>query len=77
MTCCDDMPQAVKCHLFFYADDTCLTFQHENVKETEGQLNLNFSSLCDWFIGNKLSIHLGEDKTKFILFGTKLNIKRA
>ena len=39
--------------------------------------NLNFSSLFDWFINNKLSIHLGEDKTKSILFKTKLNIKRA
>ena len=38
---------------------------------------MNFSSLCDWFIDNKLSIHLGEDKTKSILFGTKLNIKQA
>ena len=71
------MPQAVKCELFLYTDDTCLTFQHENVKEIEDQLNLNFSRLCDWFIDNKLSIHLGEDKTKSILFGTKLNIKWA
>ena len=29
------------------------------------------------FIDNKLSIHLGEGKTNFVLFGTKLNIKRA
>ena len=63
--------------LFFFAGDTYLTFQHENKKEIEDQLNLNFSRLCDWFIDNKLSIHLGEDKTKSILFGTKLNIKRA
>ena len=35
----DDMPQAVKCDLFLYVDDTCLTFQHENVKEIEDQLN--------------------------------------
>ena len=28
-------------------------------------------------INNKLSIHLGKDKTKFIPFGTKLNMKRA
>ena len=67
----------MKCDLFLYANDTCLTFQHENVKETEDQLNLNFCSLFVWFINNKLSIHLGEDKTKSILFGTKLNIKRA
>ena len=72
-----DMPQAVKCDLFLYADDTCLTFQHENVEEIEDQLNLNFSSLCGWFIGNKLSIHLGEDKTRSMPFGTKIKIKRA
>ena len=28
----NDMSQAVKCDLLLYADDTCLTFQHENVK---------------------------------------------
>ena len=27
-----------------------------------------FSSLCEWFIDNKLPIHFGEDKTKSILF---------
>ena len=71
------MPQVVKCDFFLYPDDTCLTFQLENVEEIEDQLNLNFSSLCDWFIDNKLSIDLGNCKTKSILFGTKLNIKRA
>ena len=38
---------------------------------------LNFSSLCDWFMDNKYSIRLHKDKTKSILFGTKLNIKQA
>ena len=71
------MLQAVKYDLFLYADDRCLTFQRENLKEIEDQLNLNFSSVCDWCINNKLSIHLGKDKTKSVLFGTKLNIKRA
>ena len=71
------MLQAVKYDLFLYADDRCLTFQRENLKEIEDQLNLNFSSVCDWCINNKLSIHLGKDKTESILFGTKLNIKRA
>ena len=73
----NDLPQAVKCDLFLYVDDTYLTFQHENVKEIEDQLNLIFSSLFDWFIDNKLSIHLGEDTNNSILFGTKFNIKRA
>ena len=73
MTC----PKVVKCELFLYADDTCLTFQHENVKEIKDQLNLNLSSLCDWFIDYTLSIHLIEDKTNSILFGTKFSIKQA
>ena len=71
------MLHTVKCGLFLYAADTCLTFQHEKVKEIEDQLNLTFSSLCDWFIEKKLSIHLGKDKTKSIHFGTKPNITRA
>ena len=29
---------------------------------------MDFSSLCQWFIDNKMSIHFGEDKTKSILF---------
>ena len=48
--------------------------QLENVKEIEDQMNLNFSSLCDWFIDNKLSIHLGEDKTKSIFFELNLTL---
>ena len=44
---------------------------------TESQYQHGFSSLCGWIIDNKLSIHLGEHKTKSILFGTKLNIKQA
>ena len=71
------MSQAVKCDLFLYADDACLTFQHGSVKEIEDELNLNFSSLWNWFIDNNISAHLGEDKTKSIIFGTKFNIKRA
>ena len=46
-------------------------------KEIEDQLNLNFPGLCDWFIDIRSNIHLGEEKTNPILFGTKFNIKRA
>ena len=38
---------------------------------------MNFSSLCDWFIDNKLRIHLDEDKTQPFSFGTKFKIKRV
>ena len=36
----NDMPMAVKCNLFLYADDTYLVFQSKNVKDIEKQLNV-------------------------------------
>ena len=47
---------------------TCIFYQHEDVHKIENVLNKEFSSLCKWFIGNKLSLHFGEDKTKSIPF---------
>ena len=38
-------------------------------------LNKEFSSLCQWFIDSKLSIHFGEDKTKYILFSKTRGLK--
>ena len=73
----DDIPQAVKCDILLYADDTCLLFQHKNIKLIEPELNKNFADLCEWFVENRLSIHFGEDKTKSILFGSKYKIKKA
>ena len=67
----NDMKQAVYSDLSLYADDSCLLFQHKNVTETEKHLSNDFSNLCEWFLDNKLSIHFGEDKTKFILFVSK------
>ena len=67
--------QAVKTDLVLYADDTCLMYTGKDIKTIEEQLNTDFSSLCDWFIDNKLSVHFGEEKTKSILFGTKRQLK--
>ena len=61
----------------FIRRDTCLIFQHSDINEIEIQLNKNFSSIYDWFVDNKLSIHFGEDKTKSILFSSKSKIKKA
>ena len=49
--------------------------QHRDVKGIEKQLNKDFENICDWFVDNKLSIHFGEDKTKFILFANKRKSK--
>ena len=67
----NDMPQAVKSDILLYADDTCLIYTGKDIKTIEEQLNTDFSSLCDWFIDSKLSVHFGDEKTKSILFGTK------
>ena len=62
------------CDLRLYADHTCLLFSNQNVSSIEKLLNVNFNSLSEWFIDNKLSIYLGEDKTKCILFKKGKNI---
>ena len=71
----NDMPQAVECDLFLYADYSCLVYQHKELSKIEERLNKDFSNICDWFVDNKLSIHFGEDKTKSILFTTKNKVK--
>ena len=40
-----NMPQAMKSNLFLYADDSCLAFQGECVKEIEKRLNKDFANI--------------------------------
>ena len=65
----NEMPRAVSCELFLYADDMCLIFMGKETKTIEEQPNKDFNSLC------KLSIHFGEEKTKSILFDSKQRLK--
>ena len=74
----DDISQAVECHLFLYANDSCLVCQHEDINLIAKLLNIDFSNIRDWFADNKLGTHFGGDKTKSILFASKFkkeNIK--
>jgi len=74
----NDMPGAIKfSELFLYADDSCIVYQDKSVQVIENKLLQDFSSLCDWFVDNKLSIHFGEDKTKSILFGVNRKLKKV
>ena len=67
-----DFPQSLSyAGSYCYADDTCIFYHHEDVKKIENVLNKEFSSLCQWFIDNKLSIHLEKGKTKSILFSKR------
>ena len=72
----NDLPRSLSdAGSYLYADDTCIFYQHEDVKKIENILNKEFSSLFQRFIGNKLSIHFGEDKTKSILFSKMRGLK--
>ena len=62
----NDMSIAVECNIFLYADDSCLVSQSVDVKNIEKQLNQDFANIWDWFVYKKLSIHLGDVKTKYI-----------
>ena len=39
---------------------SCLVFQHKDVKMIEESLNRDFSTLIDWFVGNKLSLNFSK-----------------
>ena len=72
----NDFPQSLSDRgSYLYADDTCIFFQHEDIKKIENVLSKKFSSLFQWFIDNKLSIHFREDKTKSILFSKTRGLK--
>ena len=58
----NDLPQAVVSDYLLYDDDTCIVFQRKSEIEIEKQLIRDFSSLCDWFVDSKLSIHFGQAK---------------
>ena len=55
----NNMKQAVDCDLFLYADDSCLFYQHKDMREIERNPNKNFSDVCDWLVDNKQIIHFG------------------
>ena len=50
----NDIPQAVDCGLFIYANDTCFLFQQKDLERIKKDLTKNFSNICDRFEDNKL-----------------------
>ena len=66
-----DMPSAVKCDLYLYADDSALMVSDKKINVIESKLEDNLLALSIWLEENKLSLHLG--KTESILFGSKTN----
>ena len=69
--------EVVVSNSLLYIDDTLIVFQHKSVIVNKKQQIRDFSSFCDWFVDNKLSIHFGQDETKSILFGAKHKLWNA
>lgn len=61
--------------IFFYLLTKSLLFQSDHVKDIKKQLHQDFANICKWFVGKKLGVHFGEDKTKSILLPSKQKIK--
>ena len=55
-------------------DETSIFYQYENVTKIENVLKKEFANVCKWFIDNRLSIHFGEHKTKYILFSVEKDL---
>ena len=72
----DEMPMAIKCNLFLYADDKCPVFQRKNDKDIEKQLNEDFANISHWSVDIKLIIHFVKYQTLSIRFAFKRNIKK-
>ena len=54
----NDMEIAVKCKLQLYADDSVLLISSKNLGELELKLSNELSSVSDWLVDNRLSLHL-------------------
>ena len=73
----DDIKQTVSSDLLLYTAVSYFFFQHKHGILNETNLKHDLSNFCGWFFDNELSIYFREDKTKFILFGTKRKLRKA
>ena len=67
------MPQAADSELLSYADDTCLLSQHRDIETIEEPVSRDFSTFFDWFVDNKLSVHLVRIKQNLLSFLQNIN----
>ena len=52
-----------------YADDTHLTYSHNDICSIEASLNQDLSNINRWLIANKLTLNM--TKTEFMLIGSR------
>ena len=71
----NDMPSAIDCNLFLFADDSAILVSHKEKSEVERLLSVELLHLSAWLTDNKLSLHLG--KTESILFWSKDKLRKS
>ena len=57
-----------------YADDSVILASGSTPQEVTNKLSQDLKSRSEWFVDNKLSLHIG--KTEFILFGSRTRLAR-
>lgn len=61
----NSMPNVVKkCHIYMYADDTCLLYGGKNSNEIENALQMDFNNIVKWAHDNGIIINIS--KTKYM-----------
>ena len=70
------MPQAAKSDQFLYADDSWLVFQRKHVIDIEKHINRDSTNICEWFVDIRVSIHFGEDNTRFNFLFQNVKLRR-
>ena len=69
----NNMPSAIDCNLFLFADDSAILVSHKEKSEEERLLSVELLNLSSWLTNNKLSLHHG--KTELILFSVQRQTK--
>lgn len=67
------MFRPVDCDLLLYADESCLVYQHRDVKENKQKQSKTFWNASYWFVSKKLS---NQKRPKRIPFGTRKKLKQ-
>ena len=63
----NDIPNSLtNCKTTLFADDTTIYMAGETLKTLYKQVNIDLSSLTDWFMANQLSFNLSKTKYYFL-----------
>ena len=62
----NDMPSAIDCNLFLFADDSAILVSHKEKSEVKRLLSVELLNLSAWLTDNKLTLRLGKTEPFFL-----------